>query len=182
MLVLMVLKGVLGGPGGILEGPGGVLGGLGIMLGRAWVVLGGPAGNLGGTPRGAGGILGWSLKGDLGDPWGLPRNPWGFHGRAQTSLGRLGGCLGGSLGVLRCFLGASKNIQKTLIFVIFPAQGRSWMILGAPWGCPGADLEGSWGLLGAHEGVLRSRGKVLGGYLGGPWGSLRALGGPCGMP
>ena len=85
--------------------------------------------------------------GSLGSSWGFFGGPWGVLGGPWGVSGCPWGDPGESLGVLGCSLGASKKINKTLMFKAFPPQEWSFRRLGAPWG-PGADLEGSCGLLG----------------------------------
>ena len=70
--------------------------------------------------------------GTLGDPWGVPgrvlggpRGPHGrslgCHGGSSGVPGRSRGVLRGSLGGPQGSLGALKNIEKLLVFVVFPA-------------------------------------------------------------
>ena len=121
----------------------------------------------------------WKLSGPVAScPQDLAGVSGGPRGSVEAAVGSLGGpwgVPGGSLGVLGRTLGASKNIEKTLVFVVFPAHG---VVLDDTWsalGCPGADLGGSWGFLGLTRGSLDALGGswgVPGGSLGGPWGPL----------
>ena len=158
--------------------------------------------------------------GDPGGPWEVPG---GSLGGPLEILGVPGGSLGGPwkiLGVpggslrglqmlpgrLSAFQGPSKNIKKTLVFIVFSRTGRageplevSGKRLGVPggypgvpgrsWGVPGGSLGGPWGVLGRSWGSLGGLWGVPGeslGDSGGPWGILGrswgSLGGPWGIP
>ena len=111
------------------------------------------------------------LGGACGGFLGVLRGPWGVPG--------------GSLGVLGCSLGASKNSKKNIGFFSISRLGA---ILKETWGGlggPGADLGGSCSLLGTDEEV---HGTFVGGP-GDPWGvpggnrgSARSLPGGPGDP
>ena len=93
-------------------------------LGSPWATLRDPRGALGNPRRGSGGFLGppWRV---FGSPGGVLGGPWGVPGGPRKVPGRSLGFPGGSLG-------ASKNIEKSLVFVVFPALERSWVIPRTP--------------------------------------------------
>ena len=118
--------------------------------------------------------------GPLGGPWEVPGGPWGSLGSPGALGGVPGGgaqavgILGGRLVVIRAFQCDAENVEKPLVFVVFPSIGgargdidskkelwdvarRSLMgVPGCPWrvpGCPWRSLGTPWGFQGEVLGV-----------------------------
>ena len=125
-------------------------------MGGPWVSLGVLGEVLGVLGRSLGGPLG-VLGGSLVGPWEVLGGPWGILG---GSLGVLGGSQESPWGSF----GAFKNIEKTLVFMIFPANGAIGESLGVSLGVLVEILSipvGTWGVPGRYLGALGALGELL---------------------